>query len=300
MLALSVAERCNGEIVNADAFQLYRGLEILSAQPDASSRRRVPHHLLGVTNAADPMSAAMFREIASDVIADVVARGRTALVVGGSGLYIKALTHGFDHAAPPDPVLRQELSALATPQLAQRLQTLDRARAARTDLKNRRRIIRAIEIAEAQHVIPSEGEGSRGESLTLLPRDHSSPIRSARDEGVGDSRGVVLVRDRDDLYARVNQRVNEMFEAGVEEEVARLTNIGVTAAQALGLREIQQLLAHEISRQHCIARIQQKTRRYARRQLTWFRHQTSFPQLNLTPLSQEEALSAIVQEIAPE
>src|SRR4030095_7614733 len=157
----------------------------------------------------------------------------------------------------------------------------------RTDLKNPRRVMRAIEIATDQTVIPSGVEGSRGETLKVIWRTPWTPLRSAQDDGIethDDSFiGVVLVRDRDDLYRRINERVEAMFRDSVEEEVRALSELGTTAASALGLQEIQQLIAGQISRQECIAKIQQATRRYAKRQLTWFRHQTSFRQLDLTP-----------------
>ena len=301
-LAVELAAQCNAEIVNADAFQLYRGLELLSAQPDEKARSRVSHHLFGMVGAGENMSAACYRGLALATMGAICARGKRALIVSGSGLYVRALTHGFDRTAPPNPELRAELSELRHDELVGRLCQLDAEMAGRTDLRNPRRVIRAIEIAQARHALPSEAQGCGRAASKVTQEDPSVSILAARDGGAfagrEKARGVFVLRDRDDLYARINQRVNAMFEAGVEEEVARLGKPGLTAAQALGLREIQQLLAGEISREQCIASIQQKTRRYAKRQLTWFRHQTNFPQLNLTHLSQEEAVSAIVQGFA--
>jgi tRNA dimethylallyltransferase len=251
------------------------------------------------------MTAVRFREMALTALTDIAERGKDAIVVGGSGLYLKALTHGFDTAVPPNAKLRQRLSSLCHEELVARLQQLDQHRAARTDLRNQRRVIRAIEIAEAEAHLPiisRQGEGSSGRSFMLMSRDPSTSGRFARDDGVAGASlpvgGILLMRDCDDLYARINQRVLAMFRDGVEQEIAALKSIGPTAGQALGFREIQQLRAGEISREECIARIQQKTRRYAKRQLTWFRHQTSFPQLNLTNLSHQEAVGAIVRAFA--
>jgi tRNA dimethylallyltransferase len=282
-LAVEFAEQLGGEIVNADAFQIYRGLDILSAKPDAEVQGRVHHHLLSAVEVSETMSAAKFREMALAALLEIRSRGKTAIVVSGSGLYVKALTHGFDATAPPNPELRTELSALSDNELARRLAQLDSSAAARTDLKNLRRVIRAIEIAQ--------GKMRRGGATAAV----TTPLRSAQDDGV---RGVFLVRDRDDLYSRIDKRVHAMFRAGVEAEVAALKNVGPTAEKTLGLREIQQLLAGNISRDDCIAKIQQATRRYAKRQLTWFRHQTSLSELNLTALSHREAISAISQVIA--
>ena len=270
-MAIELAEQFGAEIVNADAFQIYRGLDILTAKADAEMQRRVPHHLLGQVSLAETMSAAKFRELARAALADIHSRQKNAIVAGGSGLYLKAITQGFDQVPPPDPTLREELSALSASELGLRLKTLHPELAARTDLRNPRRVIRAIEIARS--VIPSEAQDDR----TTCPS------------------GVLLLRDRDDLYQRINERVNAMFRDGVEEEVRALQDVGPTAASALGLKEIRALIAGQISHEQCIAKIQQATRRYAKRQLTWFRHQTTFPQLNLTPFSYREALRAITQ-----
>jgi len=288
-LAIELAEQFDAEIINADAFQIYRGLDILTAKPDSEAQRQVRHHLLGQVSLAETMSAVRFGELAWAALADIRSRSKNAVIVGGSGLYLKAITHGFNEVPPPDPRLREELSALSLEELGLRLRDLNPRLAVRTDLKNPRRVIRAIEIATSTSVIPSKVEGSRRESFKVTPRD---PWAGARDDELI---GVVLLRDRDDLYQRINERVNVMFREGVEEEVRALQDIGPTGANALGLKEIRALLAGQVSRAECIVKIQQATRRYAKRQLTWFRHQTTFPQLNLTPFSHREAVRAITR-----
>jgi len=280
-LAIELAEQFDAEIVNADAFQIYRGLEVLTAKPDAEFQRRVCHHLLGQISLTEIMSAAKFRELALAALGDIRSRKKNAIVVGGSGLYLKAITHGFDQVPPPDPKLREELGALPLKKLAERLQNLSPELAARTDLKNSRRVIRAIEIAS-----------------TVIPRASivaADVVRGPRSATAATACSALLLRDRQDLYQRINERVNVMFRDGVEDEVRTLQDIGPTAASALGLKEVRALIAGQISREECIAKIQQATRRYAKRQLTWFRHQTTFPQLNLTPFSYREALRAITQ-----
>ena len=280
-LAIELAEQFDAEIVNADAFQIYRGLEVLTAKPDAEFQHRVCHHLLGQISLTEIMSAAKFRELALAALGDIRSRKKNAIVVGGSGLYLKAITHGFDQVPPPDPKLREELGALPLKKLAERLQNLSPELAARTDLKNSRRVIRAIEIAS-----------------TVIPRASivaADVVRGPRSATAATACSALLLRDRHDLYQRINERVNAMFRNGVEDEVRTLQDIGPTAASALGLKEVRALIAGQISREECIAKIQQATRRYAKRQLTWFRHQTTFPQLNLTPFSYREALRAITQ-----
>jgi len=292
-LAIELAKQFDAEIVNADAFQIYRGLDILTAKPDSVAQHQVRHHLLGQVSLAEPMSAVRFGELAWAALADIRSRCKDAIIAGGSGLYLKAITHGFDEVPPADPKLREELSSLSIAELGRRLKELNQDVAARTDLKNARRVIRAIEIASARHrgvrsfvgaAVPGGGEGTAaGTAAATEGTETSEPA------------GLLLLRDRDDLYQRINERVNTMFREGVEEEVRALQDIGPTAANALGLKEIRALLDGQISRAECIAKIQQATRRYAKRQLTWFRHQTTFPQLNLTPFSHREAVRAITR-----
>jgi len=283
-LAIELAEQFDAEIVNADAFQIYRGLDILTAKPDSVAQRRVRHHLLGQVSLVETMSAVRFGELAWVALTDIRSRGKNAVIAGGSGLYLKAITHGFDETPPPNPKLRAELNTLCISELAGRLRRLNPEMVARTDLKNPRRLIRAIEIASVAAAVPGSRKcKAAGTAAAKEGTETSEPA------------GLLLLRDRDDLYQRINERVNAMFREGVEEEVRALQDIGPTATNALGLKEIRALLDGQISRAECIAKIQQATRRCAKRQLTWFRRQTTFPQLNLTPFSYREAVRAITR-----
>jgi tRNA dimethylallyltransferase len=270
-LAADVAREVGAEIVNADAFQIYRGFDLLTAKPDAATLAKAPHHLIGAVPVSKEMNAENFRRLALRAIKEIHARERLAIIVGGSGLYLKALTHGLSAAPSPDPKLRTELNELTLGQLRSRLVDLDPEIEAKIDMKNRRRVTRALEIA-----LGHNGQGSRW----------SKNI---------DLNGVFVFRDRDELSVRINQRVQEMFEHGVLEEVRAIKEIGVTAAKAIGLHEIREHLEGKMSIAQCIAAIQQATRRYAKRQLTWFRHQTSFEPLNLSLLTREEAVTGILQ-----
>jgi tRNA A37 N6-isopentenylltransferase MiaA len=149
-LAIELAEQFDAEIINADAFQIYHGLDILTAKPDSETQRQVRHHLLGQVSLAERMSAVSFGELACAALADIHSRNKNAIIAGGSGLYLKAITHGFDEVPPPDPKLREELSTLSLEELGLRLRDLNPQLAARTDLKNPRRVIRAIEITVAR------------------------------------------------------------------------------------------------------------------------------------------------------
>ena len=295
-LAASVACEIGAEIVSADAFQLYRGLDLLTAKPDASTLAKAPHHLIGTTPLHEVMNAEKFRRTASCAIDEIHSRGKLAIVVGGSGLYIKALTHGLAAAPEADPKLREKLDAMSLDELRSRLVELDPDAPRKIDIKNRRRIVRALEIclltgkrASAQRNEWAVAEGVDLGNLGDVPR------RSAHA-----ATGVFVFRDREELYARINQRVERMFENGVIEEVRATGEVSATALQMLGFREIRQLLNGEMSISQCVAAIQQATRRYAKRQLTWFRRQTNFSPLNLSLLTHNEAVNWVLLRMRSE
>lgn len=274
-IAADVASELGAEIVGADAFQIYRGLDLLSAKPETVTLAKVPHHLIGTISILDKMSAAKFRERALAAISEIHSRGKLPIVVGGSGLYIKALTHGLSSAPAADPDLRTRLNELSLHDLQTRLQGLDPETARKIDLKNRRRLVRAIEVC-------------------LLSEQKTSGQRKEWESEVGIN-GVFVFRERDEIYERINRRVEAMFDAGVIEEVRNAGAMSETASKMIGLREIRQVLDGKMSILQCVAAIQQATRRYAKRQLTWFRRQTNFQPLNLSLLSQNEAVKEISQ-----
>lgn len=277
-LAADVAREVGAEIVNADAFQIYRGLDLLTAKPDAATLAKAPHYLIGTMPILDEMNAEKFRREALRVIEEIHAREKLAIIVGGSGLYIKALTHGLFAAPAPDPKLRAELNELTLDQLRGRLVDLDPEAARKIDVKNRRRVVRALEICLAT------GETA----AAVADRGPRPPVTATPN-------GVFVFRNREELHARINRRVEALFEKGVIEEVRAIGKVGTTAAKTIGLREIREHFEGQTSISQCIAAIQQGTRRYAKRQLTWFRHQTSFEPLNLSLLTQEEAVEGISQ-----
>ena len=274
-IAADVASEVGAEIVSADAFQIYRGLDLLSAKPEPVTLAKVPHHLIGTMSILDKMSAAKFRERALAVISEIHSRGKLPIVVGGSGLYIKALTHGLSSAPAADPDLRTRLNELSLHDLQTKLQGLDPEAARKIDLKNRRRLVRAIEVC-------------------LLSEQKTSGQRKEWESEVGIN-GVFVFRERDEIYERINRRVEAMFDAGVIEEVRNAGAMSETASKMIGLREIRQVLDGKMSILQSVAAIQQATRRYAKRQLTWFRRQTNFQPLNLSLLTHVEAVKEISQ-----
>jgi len=272
-LAAEVARKLGGEIVSADAFQIYHGLDLLTAKPDGATLAKAPHHLIGAVPLSEEMNAEKYRAAAAEIIRDIEARGKHALVVGGSGLYVKALTHGLAKLPEANRKLRDELNEATIDELFQRLSVLDPSGAKQIDRKNKRRLSRAVEIC-------------------LLSGKPFSAQRLEWNESLL-ADGILVYRDRAELYARINQRVEKMFADGVVEEVRSLAEIGANAKKTLGLSDIRALLAGEFSERECVARIQQGTRRYAKRQLTWFQRQSNFEPLNLSSQGYSEAIDLI-------
>src|SRR5438046_1574324 len=256
-LAADVAHDLGAEIVSADAFQIYRGLDLLMAKPDASTLAKVPHHLIGMIRLSEEMNAEKYRSAATRVVDEINSRGRLAIVVGGSGLYIKALTHGLAPLPEVDPKLREKLNALNLDELRTQVAELDPGAARTIDTKNRRRLVRALEIClltgkPASAVVAGGGLSAVASAKADDPGRSGSAIPAT---------GVFVFRDREELYARINQRVEAMFEDGVIEEVRAAGLMGTTASQMIGLREIRELLDGKMSLMQCIVEIQQATRR---------------------------------------
>jgi len=254
-LAIELARLLDGEIVNADAYQLYRGLETISAAPSPDELSQAPHHLYGVLDPSETCDAMSFREMALPVIAEIQSRGKTPIVTGGSGMYLKFLTHGPSPVPSGDVGLREELEKESDEALVARLTDLDPKGATMTNLKNRRYVIRALEIC-----ILSGGKMS----------ELKSNWKRASETIEKDLRGIYLLWDREQLRQRINHRAEVMLESGAIEEVASLTNPSATCEKAIGISQIRAHLAGESTREECTERIAAATRQYAKRQRTWF------------------------------
>ncbi len=260
-LALILAKRLGAEIISADSMLVYRGMNIGTAKPSLDQRRKIRHHLIDITSPRSNFSVYRYRREALRAIRDILKRGKIPLVVGGSGLYLEALWKGLSAPLGGETKVRKELQKTADSKgisyLYDQLKKIDPVRAKKIHPNDRRRIIRALEIAKISGKTPSEWYETR-ESL----QDLGFSVRA-----------FGVLRDRSELYQRINRRVEKMFHQGFLEEVKRLKKSGFSrnAAQALGYREILTNLKKEtLSKPELIALIQTKTRQFAKRQLTWF------------------------------
>jgi len=283
-LALELAVALGGTIINADALQTYRDLRILSARPDEEALARAPHRLYGYQDAAERGSVGRWRDLAVAEIAASHHAGRLPIVVGGSGLYLRALQHGLAAIPPIPAAIREEAAALfralGEAGFRERLAAHDPVAASRLVPGDRQRLIRAWEVVRATGRPLGEWHGSEWHSGPAS----ASPYRFAC---------LLLLPPRERLYAAANARFLRMIEEGALAEVgalaARGLDPGLPAMKAVGVPELLRHLAGEIALDVAVAAATQATRRYAKRQMTWFRHQM-VPDLVLTAQLSESLL----------
>ncbi|MEJ6607793.1 MAG: tRNA (adenosine(37)-N6)-dimethylallyltransferase MiaA [Candidatus Planktophila sp.] len=258
-LAVDLALEIGGEIINADSMQIYKGMDIGTAKLTLNEQRGVPHHLLDVLDVTEDATVAWYQEIARSTIAQIHARGKDVIIVGGTGLYIKAILDDLNFP-DTDPEVRsrltQEAKDFGIVKLFERLQQLDPEAASAIDMQNERRVIRALEVIEIT-----------GLPFTAnLPRQESSRFPDALQFG--------LVMDRTVLAERVSDRIDRMWQSGFVAEVDHLIDAGITSAttarKALGYAQIIAMRNGEISEEMAIEDTKRATRQYVRRQETWF------------------------------
>jgi len=263
--ALKLARERGGEIVNADSMQIYAGLPVLTAAPSSEELAQAPHHLFGVADAADGWSVGRWLTAATAALGEIAARGRPAIVVGGTGLYFRALTHGLADI-PPVSETQREVSALLYAAQGEHefrdvLAALDPEAAARIEVGDRQRLIRAHAVAIAT-----------GKSLTAWQTETTPALAE------GTWRGLVMDLPRAELYDRCDARFSAMVENGALDEVRAMEARGLApplpALKAVGYRELAAHLRGETSLEEALDAARQETRRYAKRQMTWFRNQT--------------------------
>lgn len=258
--ALRLAQRFGCEIVSGDSMCVYRGMDIGTAKPSAEDRRQIPHHLVDILEPADNFSVADFQQSAAQAIEEVNRRGNIPLLVGGTGLYVQALLEGYQFSRTPKTPARDAQTASqpeAAASLHQKLAELDPESAARIHPNDRRRTLRALEVLTAESLPISQSKAAAPASIL-----YAGPV-------------FCLTRDRPELYQRIDSRVDAMFAAGLVEEVRSLLAAGLpagcTAMQAIGYKEVAAYLRGETDLASAAAAVKQSSRRYAKRQLTWFR-----------------------------
>jgi tRNA dimethylallyltransferase len=260
-LALKLAEHLPVEIISADSRQVYRGMDIGTAKPERREREKIPHHLIDVVDPDETFTAADFVERGRAAIEQIRLRGRLPLVVGGTGLYIRALLHGLADAPGGDEHLRRELQLTEEREgagtLYRQLEKIDPSLAARLSPRDQVRIVRALEVFHLT-----------GRRLSDLQREHAgrpSPYRALK---------IGLAPDRKILYHRIDRRVEIMIAAGLPEEVQGLLEQGyppeLKSLQTIGYRETVDYLQGKLTLPEAVSLIQRNSRRYAKRQLTWF------------------------------
>ncbi|SHI20123.1 tRNA dimethylallyltransferase [Sporobacter termitidis DSM 10068] len=262
-LGIALAEKTGGEIVSADSMQLYQHMDIGTAKPTPEELARVPHHMIGIVPPSENYSVARYAAEASGCVDDILRRGKLPVVVGGTGLYIGALVAGHDFSAEADADVRGALSArydaLGGEVLLAELRAVDPMSAARLHPNDKKRLVRALEVFKATGVTITEHDAR---TRALAPRYDACVI-------------ALSYRDREDLYRRINARVDAMLEMGLLREVRALLDMGLTpehtAMQAIGYKELTGVLLGREALDEAVARIKMESRRYAKRQLSWLR-----------------------------
>lgn len=255
-LAIKLAEEFHGEIVSADSRQVYHGMDIGTAKPSLDERRRVQHHLLDIVNPDEPFTLAQYQQLAYATLAGIHARGHVPFLVGGSGLYVRAVLEGLSiPRVAPNPTRRKQLESQDSATLYAHLLQLDPIAAAKIDPRNKRRIIRAIEVCEAT-----------GKPTSELQTRASPNYRVLR---------IGLTMPREELYRRINARVDQMIAAGLIDEVRALLAHGYAldspALSGLGYHQIARYVTGEIPLEEAVRLLKRDTRRFVHHQYSWFR-----------------------------
>jgi tRNA dimethylallyltransferase len=261
-LALDLAEYFDGEIISADSRQVYRMMDIGTAKPTGEEQQRIRHHLIDVVWPNEEFNASRFVSLAEDAVTDICCRNKRPFLVGGTGLYLRALTEGLLQAPGADPELRKRLHARAAEEgssaLHEDLAGVDPESAARLHPNDLTRIVRALEVYEQS-----------GQPLSLMQDEHGFKSQTYRTLKIG------LNLERSELYHRVDQRAEIMFEQGLLEESEALLQAGydpeLKALRTIGYRQAFALLRREMTREEALEDLKRSTRRYAKQQLTWFR-----------------------------
>ena len=262
-LSVALAKKLDGEVISADSMQIYRGMDVGTAKVTPEEMEGVPHHMIDVADPEESFSAARFVEMADPILQDILARGKTAIIAGGTGLYVDALIQGRAFAPHPGTgkreTLEREADSLGMEAMLERLREIDPDSAGRLHLSDRKRILRALEVYE-----------ETGKTITAHNLETQSVPPKYDPVWIG-----LAFRDRKDLYRRIDRRVDLMLERGLLDEISGLLARGVpetaTAMQAIGYKEFLPVLEGRMTADEAAEQVKRGSRRYAKRQLTWFR-----------------------------
>ncbi len=288
-LAVALAKALDGEVVSCDSMQIYRRMDIGTAKPTKEEMQGIPHHMLDVVDPEEDFSVSRYCQMATPIVEDILARGKTAIIAGGTGLYMDALINGNDFAPYPATGMREKLEKQADADgmeaMLSLLRSIDPEAASRLHLKDRKRILRALEVYyETGETITAHNLKTKA----IPPR--FQPVWFALEDV-----------NRQDLYDRIDRRVETMVKDGLIEEIRSLLNSGVpekcTAMQAIGYKEFTDALAGRATIADAIAQVQQASRHYAKRQLTWFRRNQNIHWLRRNPGDTTEKILLSARQI---
>jgi len=281
-IALRLAEKIGGEIISVDSMQVYRGLDIGTAKPSAAERKKIPHHLIDVCDLHEAFDAAQFIRLAQKAVAEIQSRSKTPIFCGGTGLYFKAFLDGLGDAPATDAKLRAELEAAPLEKLLEELRERDPATFEKIDRQNPRRVVRAVEVIRLTGKKISEQRSDWNTRHSPLVTRHF----------------YCFTRPAEDLHARINVRVDEMFRRGLAAETEQLLKRGLAenkfAMQAIGYRQVVEHLRGERGLAETIELVKIRTRQFAKRQLTWFRRHGNCEWIELNA---DETVEATVAKI---
>lgn len=261
-ISIKLAKKIGGEIICCDSMQIYKGMDILTAQPSEKEKRAVKHHLFGIKKPTQNFSVAQYRKLALEKIKEIHEKGKIPVFTGGTGLYVQALLDGLFPSPGEDTGLRRRLYRYAEKQgvfeLYKRLKKIDPQAAAIINKNDLRRVIRALEVHKLT-----------GRTISELKKLTKGGIRGLYEINLF----CIYYKDRAKLYERINDRVEEMFEKGLVNQVKKLSGIKLskTASQALGIKQVAGFLENRYSLDQAKALLKKDTRRYAKRQISWFR-----------------------------
>ena len=287
-LSIALAQELGAEIVSCDSMQVYRRMDIGTAKPSLEERAGIPHHMLDVAQPEEDFSVSRYCEMAAPIVDSILAKGKTCIIVGGTGLYMDSLIRGNNFAPFPSTGMRQQLEAQSIEEVFSQLQAVDPEAAARLHLSDKKRIIRAMEV----YLETGETITAHNKRTQAIPPRYDPLWFALEDE------------NRQELYDRIDRRVDGMLSMGLLDEIRGLLDSGIsktcTAMQAIGYKEFLSALDGQISVEEAADQVRKASRHYAKRQLTWFRRNGNIHWLRRRPEATTEEILSFARQILHE